>query len=126
NGVIEFLGRVDFQVKIRGFRIELGEIETCLAQHPSIRECVVLVQQLSHDDKRLVAYMVAGSTPAPTASELRQILGEHMPAYMVPSSFVYIDAFPLTPNGKLDRAALPLLEAHSANVEENYIAPQTE
>ncbi|MDB4955277.1 MAG: linear gramicidin synthase subunit [Myxococcales bacterium] len=105
DGNIEFIGRIDHQVKIRGFRIELGEIEAQLARHPSIREAVVLVRQDGNDDKRLVAYVV-GHDAAPDPHALRAHLKGKLPEYMVPSSFVLLDALPLTPNGKVDRARL--------------------
>ena len=105
NGTIEFIGRIDGQVKIRGFRIELGEIEATLASHPSVQEAVVVAHAHSAEDTRLIAYVV-GAAPAVTV--LRAYLQAKLPPYMVPSAFVVLDAFPLTPNGKLDRKALPL------------------
>ncbi|MFL5540786.1 MAG: non-ribosomal peptide synthetase, partial [Longimicrobiaceae bacterium] len=118
EGSIEFLGRTDFQVKIRGFRIELGEIEARLAEHPEVRESVVLAREDARGEKRLVAYVVGGE--AASAEALRAHLGAALPAYMVPSAFVRLDAFPLTPTGKLDRRALPAPEAPAART---YEAP---
>jgi amino acid adenylation domain-containing protein len=108
DGEIEYLGRIDHQVKIRGFRIELGEIEALLAQHPQVREHLVLVREDRPGDKKLVAYLVARdpATP-PEVTNLRAFLAENIPDYMVPSAFVVLEAFPLTTNGKVDRAALP-------------------
>ncbi|RZI94090.1 MAG: amino acid adenylation domain-containing protein, partial [Variovorax sp.] len=107
EGELEYLGRMDHQVKIRGFRIETGEIESELQQHPSVRACAVIARR---DDvgaePRLVAYIVPSSDEMPLSS-LRQHLGERVPAYMVPSAFVQLDALPMTENGKLDRRALP-------------------
>jgi amino acid adenylation domain-containing protein len=102
DGKLEFLGRVDNQVKIRGFRIELGEIESVLRQHPSVRDCVVVAR-----DATVVAYVLttAGSTFTPTT--LREFLSEKLPGYMLPAAIVELDQWPLTPNGKVDRLALP-------------------
>jgi amino acid adenylation domain-containing protein len=122
GGTIEFLGRTDNQVKIRGFRIELGEIEYRLAQHPAVGECVVLARQDEPGDKRLAAYVVPRTASTPTAADLRRYLGEHLPAYMLPSAFVFLEAFPLNPNGKVDRKALPAPEYRA---EGEYVAPRT-
>jgi acyl carrier protein len=107
DGTIEHLGRLDFQVKIRGFRIELGEIEAVLAQHPTVQECVVVARDDAGGHKPLVAYVVARNGSTPPISELRRFLKEQLPDYMLPSAFVLLKAFPLTPNGKIDRKALP-------------------
>jgi len=107
DGSLEFLGRGDHQVKIRGHRIELGEIEATLATHPAVHEVVVVAREETPDDKRLVAYFVARTEPAPPASALREFVGEKLPEYMVPSQIVRLDAMPVTPNGKIDRRALP-------------------
>ena len=123
DGTIEFLGRLDHQVKIRGFRIELGEIEAALAKHPAVREVVVLA--LGEDsEKRLAAYVVADSDDR-LASSLRAHLVARMPEYMVPAAFVRLDRFPLTPNGKLDRRALPTPD-DEGYAREAYEAPQGE
>ncbi|MEI2579454.1 amino acid adenylation domain-containing protein [Scytonema sp. PRP1] len=105
DGSLEFLGRKDFQVKIRGFRIELGEIEAAIAQHPSVRETVVIATEDVSGDKQLVAYIVAIQTL--TTNEIRHVLKQKLPEYMVPSSIVFLDSLPLTPNGKVNRRALP-------------------
>jgi amino acid adenylation domain-containing protein len=106
DGRIECLGRVDHQVKLRGFRIELGEIEAALREHPDVHDCVVVARE-DGADKRLVAYLVARDEGAPSATELRQLLKGRLPEYMVPSTFVRLPALPRTPNGKVDRRALP-------------------
>jgi len=129
DGAIEFLGRLDQQVKIRGFRVEPGEIESALGHHPSVREAVVVARGGVADAKRLVAYFVADrngpSLNGEAQSELRGFLRERLPEYMIPSAFVQLDAWPLTPNGKLNRRALPEpAEAHFGS-EANYVAPQT-
>jgi surfactin family lipopeptide synthetase A len=110
NGEIEFLGRIDHQIKIRGFRIELGEIEAVLRTHPGVNETVVVAREDSPGDQRLVAYFVPARLPAPGVAELRGLLKERLPEYMVPSAFVALADFPLTPNGKINRRALPAPE----------------
>ncbi|MDJ1168163.1 amino acid adenylation domain-containing protein [Roseofilum sp. BLCC_M154] len=104
DGNIEFIGRIDNQVKIRGFRIELGEIEATLTQHPEISSAVVIVREDSPGDKRLVAYIVAKEEVA--SSDWRGFLKTKLPDYMIPSAYVFLEAIPLTPNGKCDREAL--------------------
>ncbi|HXF10664.1 MAG TPA: amino acid adenylation domain-containing protein, partial [Desulfuromonadaceae bacterium] len=107
DGNIEYLGRGDRQVKIRGFRIELDEVESALSQHPSVRECVVLAREDIPGEKRLAAYLVPHPDKAVGIVELRRFLGGSLPEYMVPSAFVMLDAMPLTPNGKINKRALP-------------------
>ncbi len=128
EGTIEFLGRLDHQVKIRGFRVELGEIEATLAQHGAIDEVVVIAREDEGDktEKRLVAYLVSKSDPKPTVSALRRFLQERLPDYMVPTGFVNLEAFPLTPNGKVDRKALPAPEGGRPELESAFVAPQNE
>jgi amino acid adenylation domain-containing protein len=104
DGNIEYLGRIDQQVKIRGFRVELGEIETVLNRHQAVRESAVLAKTDDSGAKRLTAFIVS-QTPS-LLGELRAYLSEHLPDYMIPASFVLVDRFPLTSNGKLDRDAL--------------------
>jgi amino acid adenylation domain-containing protein len=112
DGMVEYLGRLDQQVKVRGFRIELGEIESALAGQPGVVRAAVAAREYRPGDRRLVAYVVAAD-PAPTAAELRAALRATLPEYMVPGAFVFLDRFPLTPNGKLDRRALPAPEAEA-------------
>ncbi|XVV06967.1 amino acid adenylation domain-containing protein [Actinosynnema sp. CA-248983] len=101
RGELEFVGRADEQVKIRGFRVELGEVETALLRHPGVREAVVVARADGAGHKRLVAYVVGA------IEDLREFLGESLPEYLVPSLFVAVDALPMSPNGKVDRARLP-------------------
>ena len=126
DGNIEFLGREDFQVKIRGHRIELGEIETALKQHPGVRDAVVTVVGDSHENKRLVGYVVPDQQQKPAADELRGFLNEKLPDYMLPATYMLMDALPLTHNGKVDRKALPEPGELPLDVEVVYVAPQTE
>ncbi|RKZ52372.1 MAG: non-ribosomal peptide synthetase, partial [Candidatus Parabeggiatoa sp. nov. 3] len=126
DGNIEYLGRIDNQVKMRGFRIELGEIEAVLAQYPAIREVVTIVREDQPDNKRLVAYIVPKEETALTPDELRPFLKAKLPDYMVPKAFVILEAFPLTPNGKIDRHALPAPEQVFSPTEETSIMPQTD
>jgi amino acid adenylation domain-containing protein len=107
DGDLEYLGRIDSQVKIRGFRIELGEISACLDAHPSVRESVVVAAEPNPGDKILIAYVVKRPTLDVTEAQLRQLLRERLPEYMVPAALVFIDHIPLTVNGKLDVKALP-------------------
>ncbi|WP_157461983.1 non-ribosomal peptide synthetase, partial [Chitinimonas koreensis] len=127
DGTIDYLGRNDFQVKIRGFRIELGEIEARLAEVDGVREAVVLAREeapgaAASSDVRLVAYYLG---EAVEAEQLRRQLAQRLPAYMVPAAYVWLDAFPLTPNGKLDRKVLPAPDG-AAYAQREYEAPQGE
>ncbi|MDQ6804346.1 MAG: amino acid adenylation domain-containing protein, partial [Actinomycetota bacterium] len=106
DGNVEFLGRTDHQVKIRGFRIEPGEIESALRDHSAVREALVFAQSDTSGENRLIAYLI-GNSAAPSAAELRDHLRRTLPDYMIPSAFVTLDAFPVSPNGKIDRNALP-------------------
>jgi amino acid adenylation domain-containing protein len=125
DGRVDFLGRVDHQVKIRGFRIELGEIETILRQHQSIKEAVVVAQEGEAAESRLVGYVVPKQNPGPTLSELRKYLNDRLPDYMVPSALVMLDQMPLTPNGKINRGALPAPDGSRPDTEQEFIAPRT-
>ena len=140
DGELDYLGRLDFQVKVRGFRVELGEVESALAMHPSVRDCAAAVLD-GDGDARLVAWIVpaagaavgvdaraaAGSVPAAGTLDfdaLRDHLRARLPEPMVPSAFVSLDALPITPNGKLDRRALPAPDAPAPST--GYVAPRTE
>jgi amino acid adenylation domain-containing protein/non-ribosomal peptide synthase protein (TIGR01720 family) len=121
---IEYLGRIDHQVKIRGFRIELGEIESVLLQHPAVRSVVVMAREDEPGVKRLAAYVVA-SQPAPEVSVVREHLKKKVPDYMVPAAFMFLEALPLTANGKVDRKALPVPESQRPELTRRYTAPRT-
>jgi acyl-CoA synthetase (AMP-forming)/AMP-acid ligase II len=124
DGNVEFLGRVDHQVKVHGHRIELAEIEVTLGRHPAVQQVVVVVQG-SEAAKRLVAYVVAAEGQKPTVSDMSRFLGDRLPRYMVPSTLVELDAFPLTPNGKVDRRALPAPDGLRPELDVAYVAPQS-
>jgi len=124
DGNIEYLGRLDNQVKLRGFRIELGEIENFLEQIDSIQQAVVLVSEDTPTNKRLVAYLCCNQQPLPSAKELRNYLINLVPNYMIPATFVVLEKFPLMPNGKINRRALPKPEFSQLELSESYVAPR--
>ena len=107
DGNIEFLGREDFQVKVQGYRIELGEIESRLQEYPGVDLCIVIVREDTPREKRLVGYVVAKPGNSIDPAAVREHLRGKLPEYMVPAAIVILDRFPLTPNGKVDRKALP-------------------
>jgi amino acid adenylation domain-containing protein len=126
DGTIEFLGRLDDQVKLRGFRIEPGEIEAVLGQHPAVREAIVVVRGDRSGDPRLVAYVVPQPGRAnEDASDLRGHCERTLPGHMVPAAYVLLDRLPVTPNGKVDRAALPDPSAAVAQSHAPYVPPGT-
>ena len=120
DGTLEYHGRLDNQVKLRGFRIELGEIESALREHEGVSQCAVLLREDRPDDKRLVAYWV------PRCDEqglgMRDFLSSRLPMYMVPSAFVRMESFPVTPSGKLDQRSLPAPECGRLDFEAGYVA----
>jgi acyl carrier protein len=125
NGELVYLGRIDDQVKIRGHRIELGEIQAALLQQANVSEAVVLAREESPGQRQLAAYVVTTGEQRPTLTELRRALQALLPAYMVPTTFVFLDNLPLTPNGKVDRKALPLPSGKRPELERTYVAPRT-
>ncbi len=139
DGNIEFLGRDDNQVKIRGQRIELGEIEHVLNQHPSVKQAVIVASSfpppslrspvegegVSESDRNLIAYLVLDAEK-PLATELRNFLKQKLPDYMIPSQFVFLDSFPLTPNGKLDLNALPAPDGARPQLDQALLEPRSE
>jgi amino acid adenylation domain-containing protein len=132
DGKLEFLGRIDHQVKIRGFRIELGEVEAALALHPAVQAAVAMAHAPAADrgqdsgGPRLVAYLVTAPGEAPSVAELRRFLADRLPGYMVPSAFVPLTALPLSPSGKVNRAALAALApAGALDAGNAFVAPRT-
>jgi amino acid adenylation domain-containing protein len=117
DGELEYLGRADAQVKIQGFRIELGEIEAAIVEHTEIREARVVVNTNATGTKRLVAYYVASHGAAPAARALSEYLSTKLPPWMMPSVYLPIEVFPLTPNGKVDYDALPVATSGSARAD---------
>lgn len=126
DGKVEFLGRTDHQVKIRGFRVELTEIESALISHTLVKDCITIAHKKENSEKQLVTYIIP-ETDAPGEDELKNILKKHLssrlPDYMLPSVYIFIHEFPLTPNGKVDRKALPEPQWISSR---EFIEPQTE
>jgi len=128
DGNIEFLGRIDHQVKIRGLRLELGEIEAFLSEHPELSGAVVTAvpETGAPGTHRLVAYVAGRQGQAPEIGRLRDFLSSRLPDYAVPTAWVTLESFPLTPNGKIDRRALPDADAEARGEERAYVAPRNE
>ncbi len=126
DGTLECLGRADNQVKLRGFRIELGEIEAVLARHPEVKECVVTAREDTPGEKMLVGYIIPTASAVPEISDLRNQLKIDLPDYMIPSAFVMVEAFPLTPNGKIDRKSLPAPIERIGPSSQGFVGPRVE
>jgi amino acid adenylation domain-containing protein len=125
DGNIEFIGRSDAQVKIRGYRIEPSEIEAVLDACATVSKSLVLAREDRTRGRQLIAYVVPRSSPSLSASELRQFMKERLPEYMLPSAFVILEAWPLTVNGKIDRARLPEPDALTQSCREDFLEPAT-
>jgi amino acid adenylation domain-containing protein len=129
EGGLDLLGRIDHQVKVRGFRIELEEIEAVLAQFPAVRQAVVLAREFGASALALVAYLVvdepARGNAAAVEGELRELLRARLPDDMMPAAFVWLEAMPLTANGKVDRRALPVYVGVALDSRDSYVAPRT-
>ena len=123
DGTIEYLGRLDHQVKVRGFRIELGEIESVLAMHDRVKQAVVTVREDTPGDQRIIAYLVSTPGESFTGPPLRAWLGEHLPQFMIPSAFVLLETVPMTPNGKVDRRALPAPQDYGQTAATTFVSP---
>ena len=124
DGCLEHRGRKDFQVKIRGYRVEVGEVEAALLQHEDVKEVTVVGGEDQQGNTRLVAYFVPVGKLPPSVSELRKLLKQKLPDYMVPSAFVALNALPLTPNGKIRRQGLPDLDGSRPNLDTPFVAPR--
>jgi amino acid adenylation domain-containing protein/non-ribosomal peptide synthase protein (TIGR01720 family) len=127
DGNLEFLGRLDAQVKVRGFRVEPAEVEAALTEHPLIRQAHVVAREDPHGNKRLVAYLICREHDRPelSAKELREHLQERVPDYMLPAAFVFLQALPTSPNGKVDARALPAPDWAGGERNGAYVAPRT-
>ena len=126
DGDLEYLGRIDHQVKINGFRVELGEIETVLLQHHQVAQAVVIDREDTLGNKRLVAYFVTHSRDENLTVTLQQFLKDQLPSYMIPATFVVLDELPLSPNGKIDRQALPIPDYDGNERQTPFIAPRNQ
>jgi hypothetical protein len=125
DGCLEYLGRKDFKLKIRGHSIQTEEVELALSKIPQIAQAAVAARKDSYGDDRLVAYVVTHRTPAPTVSELRELLKEWLPDYMIPTTFVDLTSLPLLANGKVNRQALPLVPKTRPRLRSSYAEPHT-
>ena len=125
DGQIAFLGRVDEQIKIRGFRIEPAEIVRVLNEHPAVQTSTLIDREVEPGDKCLVAYFVPAAKAQPTHAELRNFIASRLPEYMVPAIFVKLEALPLNPNGKVDRAALPAPNTDNTLRDGTFVAPRS-
>ncbi len=126
DGMLEYLGRVDDQVKVRGVRVEPTEIALAAGEHPMVASCFVMKREDEPDRPYLAAYVVAREGSDLTASELRTYLKQRLPAAMIPEAFVFLDALPVTPRGKIDRQALPAPDRSRAEADDFFEAPRNQ
>jgi amino acid adenylation domain-containing protein len=126
DGAIVYLDRLDRQIKIRGLRIELGEIEAWVTRVPGVKECGVVIDGAEVSHQRLVAYLTTKGSSVPTADDLQKFLRRHLPDFMVPSNFVFLSSLPLSPNGKLDRRALPTPIKSRADLSAEFAVPASD
>jgi acyl carrier protein len=112
-------------VKVRGFRVELAEIESVLLKHSQVRQAVVTAEPATADNQRLLGYVVASGSKTVGVDALRTFLGQHLPDYMIPSTFIFLKAMPLTSNGKIDRASLPAPDESRPDLQRLFVAPRT-
>jgi acyl-coenzyme A synthetase/AMP-(fatty) acid ligase/aminoglycoside N3'-acetyltransferase/acyl carrier protein len=124
DGCLFHLGRKDFQVKVRGYRVEIVEVVNALLGLENIKEAVVIDREDSIGEKTLIAYLVSDTQLAPSTSSLRSALSQKLPDYMIPATFVMLDALPLNPNGKVDRKALPAPDQIRSELAEGFVAPR--
>lgn len=125
DGCLVYKGRKDFRVKVRGYGVEVAEVEKALREHTAVREVVVVTGKNETGEPRLVAYVTSSNQPAPSVSELRNFMKEKLPDYMIPSAFMMLDAMPLTPNGKIDRRALPDPGRSRPELDALFVPPRT-
>jgi hypothetical protein len=125
DGLLEYFGRKDFRVKVSGYTIEVAEVESALLSLGMVKQVVVLAREDRRGDQRLLAYLVPLRTPFPTPTELRRLLNERLPDYMIPSGFVVLETLPVTTTGKVDRNALPEPEQAQQELPDTYVAPRT-
>jgi len=126
DGNVDYIGRIDFQVKVRGFRIELGEIESNIRRDPSVRDCIVIVTGDTEENKRLVGYVIEEEKGQFSSLHCKENLKKILPSYMIPDIYTTMDSFPLTPNNKLDRKALPKPVHHRPELAHQYIPARTD
>jgi amino acid adenylation domain-containing protein len=126
DGKVQFLGRNDDQLKVRGFRIEAGEVEAVLSDHPVLRQAAVTAREDVNGERRLVAYVTRAKDGTVELASLREFLRRKLPSYMVPSAFVFLDALPLLPNGKIDCRRLPPPDESGAAADRTFVAPRSE
>jgi acyl-CoA synthetase (AMP-forming)/AMP-acid ligase II len=126
DGVLEFVARTDHQLKIRGFRVEPDEVAAALREHPAVEDALVAGLADQRGAQRLAAYVVHRPDGTPTVPELRRFLRQRLPAYMVPSAYALLDAFPLTPNGKVDRSRLPRPSLRNDDAGAEFVAPRND